>query len=155
MTDPFIDILRANAEYARCIDEDRLEQWPDFFVDDCLYRVTSARDFRDGLEAALIFANSKGMLRDRISALRTANIYERQAYRHLIGAPCVLEADAARIRADSPFMVARIMRDGSTLLFASGVYRDVWRREAGGLRLAERVVICDSHRIDTLLVLPL
>ena len=35
-------IARAQADYARCIDDDRLEEWPSFFVEDCLYKVTTA-----------------------------------------------------------------------------------------------------------------
>jgi anthranilate 1,2-dioxygenase small subunit len=148
-------ITRANADYARCIDDDRLEEWPDFFADDCLYRVTSAQNHAEGLEASLIFANSKGMLRDRISALRTANIYERQSYRHIIGAPSILGVDGERVRTEAPFMVARIMRDGTTTVFATGRYMDEWRATSDGVELIERIVICDSSRIDTLLAIPL
>jgi anthranilate 1,2-dioxygenase small subunit len=52
-------------------------------------------------------------------------------------------------------MVARIMRDGTTTLFATGRYCDVYAVEVGGLKLRERIVVCDSSRIDTLLALPL
>ena len=31
------------ADYVHCIDEDRLEDWPDFFTEDGTYRVTSRR----------------------------------------------------------------------------------------------------------------
>jgi anthranilate 1,2-dioxygenase small subunit len=149
------NISQALTAYARCLDEDRLEDWPDFFADDCLYRITSAQNMRDGYEASLIFLNSKGMVRDRVSALRQANIYERQAYRHLIGQPFLVSNDGARVVSEAPFFVARIMRDGTTDVFATGCYRDTWRVGAGKLDLIERIVICDSSRIDTLLALPL
>ena len=29
------------AAYVDCIDEDRLEEWPDFFVEQCRYLITS------------------------------------------------------------------------------------------------------------------
>ena len=153
MGNAFFDLSSAHAEYGRCIDDDRLEQWPDFFTDECLYRVTTARDYREGLEASIMSAWSKGMLRDRVSALRQANIYERQAYRHVIGAPCAIDEAGGHIRCESSFMVARIMRDGATDLFATGRYLDVFTRENGALKIAERVVVCDSHRIDTLLAI--
>jgi anthranilate 1,2-dioxygenase small subunit len=155
MRDMYFAITRALADYARCIDDDRLEEWPDFFVDDCLYRITSAANFRDGLQASLVFANSRGMLVDRVSALRTANIYERHSYRHIIGNPSIHGIEGDRVRAEAPFMVARIMRDGATSLFATGRYLDVWSGGVDNLKLVERVVVCDSPRIDTLLVLPL
>lgn len=143
-------LIALNAAYARVIDTDRLEAWPDFFTDDCLYKITSADNHRRGYAAGIVYADSKAMLRDRVTALRTANIYERQSYRHVIGAPVV-----DGMTAETPFIVARIMRDGRTDLFATGVYLDRLRDEAGGLRLAERVVVCDSGFFDTLLAIPL
>jgi hypothetical protein len=52
-------------------------------------------------------------LRDRITALRTANIYERQSYRHIVGLPVLGEAGADGIAAETPFLVVCIMRDCS------------------------------------------
>jgi 3-phenylpropionate/cinnamic acid dioxygenase small subunit len=95
------------------------------------------------------------MLRDRVTALRTANIYERQSYRHIIGLPALGSTGADSIAAETPFLVARIMRDGRTDLFATGVYIDRIRDEARGLRFAERIVVCDSSHFDTLLAIPL
>jgi 3-phenylpropionate/cinnamic acid dioxygenase small subunit len=165
-------LAQLNADYARAIDDDRLEEWPDFFVEACLYTITSIDNYRRGLPAGLIYADSKAMLRDRVAALRQANIYERQTYRHLIGLPAVVgnahatgvgnahatgvgKAEDGGTRAETPFLVVRIMRDGKMDLFATGRYVDVVVEEAGALRFRERVVVCDSSRIDTLLAIPL
>ena len=148
-------IAQAQAAYARCLDDDRLEEWPDFFADDCVYRVTSADNMREGYEASLIFLNSKGMVRDRVSALRTANIYERQAYRHVLGQPSILSSEGETVTSEVSFIVVRIMRNGATDLFATGRYLDTWRRAGDGVALTSRIVVCDSSRIDTLLALPL
>lgn len=150
-----MNILRVaelNAAYAATIDKDQLESWPDFFTADCLYRITSADNHKRGYAAGIVYADSRAMLRDRVTALRTANIYERQSYRHIIGLP-VLGADGAS--AETPFIVARIMRGGQTDLFATGVYLDQLREDAGQLRFAERIVVCDSSHFDTLLAIPL
>lgn len=143
------------AQYARAIDDDRLEAWPDFFASPCLYKITSAENHRQGLPAGLVYADSRGMLADRVAALREANIYERQSYRHIIGMPAILGDDGGTARAETPFLVARIMRDGTTDLFATGRYLDRLVDESGGLRFRERIVVCDSSRIDTLLAIPL
>jgi len=58
-------------------------------------------------------------------------------------------------RAETPFLVVRIMRDGRMDLFATGRYLDTLVEEAGALRFRERIVVCDSSRIDTLLAIPL
>lgn len=155
MTIDLLSLLAFNAAYAETIDSDRLEQWPDFFTEHCLYRVTHADNEREGLAAGIVFADSRAMLEDRVAALREANIYERQRYRHLLGAPVIASADATQARAHTAFMVARIMASGETTLFATGQYQDHFVREAGGLRLAQRVVVCDSTVTDTLMALPL
>jgi anthranilate 1,2-dioxygenase small subunit len=150
------EIMAVQARYARCIDDDRLESWPDFFLPDCIYRITTAENHRLGFPAGLIWADSRGMLEDRVAALREANIYERHGYRHLLGLPLVEGTGPDGTRSETPFLVARIMRDGVTDLYATGRYLDLWRRDAAGTpKLAERVVVCDSSRVDTLLALPL
>jgi anthranilate 1,2-dioxygenase small subunit len=148
-------IARAQADYVRCIDDDRLEEWPDHFHGLCIYKITTAANHREGLEGAIIFANSKGMLRDRVSALREANIYERQSYRHILGQPSILHESPTEVRSETSFMVARIVQDGDTDIFATGRYLDLYKIEDGKLHLNERIVVCDSSRVDTLLALPL
>jgi anthranilate 1,2-dioxygenase small subunit len=156
MTDSVVQmIVRAQAEYARCIDDDRLEEWPDHFHGSCVYKITTAANHREGLEGAIIFANSKGMLRDRVSALREANIYERQSYRHILGQPSILHEGDGEVRSETSFLVARIVQDGDTDIFATGRYLDLYKIEQGKVRLNERIVVCDSSRIDTLMALPL
>ncbi|MFC7436644.1 terephthalate 1,2-dioxygenase, partial [Hydrogenophaga bisanensis] len=72
-----------------------------------------------------------------------------------LGMPLVESSDDKAAVARTPFMVARIMYTGETMLFASGEYRDRFVKVAGKLLLAERVAVCDSTVTDTLLVLPL
>jgi 3-phenylpropionate/cinnamic acid dioxygenase small subunit len=148
-------VVRLNADYARAIDDDRLEDWPGFFTEKCLYKITSADNHRRGLEAGVIYADTNGMLRDRVAALREANVYERQSYRHLVGLPALSGPTGEVTRAETPFLVVRIMRDGTMDLFATGRYLDALVDDGGVLRLRERVVVCDSGRFDTLLAIPL
>ena len=148
-------VSRLNADYARAIDDDRLEDWPNFFTDPCLYTITSADNHRRGMPVGVIYADSRGMLKDRVVALREANVFERQSYRHVVGLPAIVGERDGAVRAETPFLVVRIMRDGTMALFATGRYLDALVEEAGALRFRERVVVCDSSRIDTLLAIPL
>ena len=148
-------INHVQSAYARCIDNGNLEVWPDFFEDDCTYKITTADNYSLGLEAGVIFANSKGMLRDRVASLREANIYERHVYRHFFGQPWILSEGPDAVRSETSFMVARIMRDGATDVYATGRYIDLYRLNGGAPKLRERIVVCDSSRFDTLLALPL
>ena len=158
MTDAetLLRLATVNTAYAACIDADRLEDWPGFFHEQCLYKITSADNHKRGYAAGIVYADSRAMLQDRISALRQANIYERQAYRHIIGMPSIGAGQGEEVTAETPFLVVRTMRDGRMDLFAAGVYLDRVREDAGGaLRFSERLVICDSSRFDTLLAIPL
>ncbi|NCT99784.1 MAG: terephthalate 1,2-dioxygenase [Comamonadaceae bacterium] len=150
-----LSLMAFHAAYADTIDSDRLEQWPDFFAPDALYRITHVENEQQGLPAGIVWADSRAMLEDRVAALREANIYERQRYRHLLGVPVLESAEAPSARARTPFMVARIMAHGETQLFATGVYHDRFIRLDGKLLLAERVAVCDSTVTDTLMALPL
>ncbi len=151
-----MNIATLNAASARALDSGNLEEWPGFFLDDCLYKVTTADNHEKAYQAGLIYADSRAMLEDRVLALREANIYERQRYRHILGMPLIQVGSDGSVAAETSFMVVRTMRDGQMMVFAAGVYLDRVMRDADGAwRYAERIVVCDSQRIDTLLAIPL
>jgi 3-phenylpropionate/cinnamic acid dioxygenase small subunit len=145
-----------NAAYARCIDNNQLEQWPDFFLEQCLYLITTADNHAAGMQAGIVYADSRAMLADRVLAMRDANVYEEQRYRHIIGAPLVLEENGNTAKVESPYIVVRTMRGGSMQVFATGRYIDrIVQTADGTLKFAERLAVNDSNDIDTLLVIPL
>src|SRR5262249_27765583 len=145
-----------NARYTDAIDADRLEAWPDFFLDDGHYRITTAENLAQDLPLSMMYATSRAMLRDRVTALREANVYEGQRYRHVLGTPLITAVETGGVRARTSFIVARVMRTGETMLFATGCYEDrVVLFGADGVRFAEKMVVLDSHQIDTLLAIPL
>ena len=41
-------IVELNAVYARAIDNEQFEEWPGFFHDPCLYKVTTADNVAQG-----------------------------------------------------------------------------------------------------------
>jgi anthranilate 1,2-dioxygenase small subunit/terephthalate 1,2-dioxygenase oxygenase component beta subunit len=148
-------IVELNAAYARVIDTEQFEEWPRLFHDPCLYKVTTADNVAKGMESGLIYADTRGMLEDRISSLRKVNIYERQRYRHIVGLPVVLGETDGAADVETPFLIVRIMREGNMDLFATGCYRDRIKPDTtGALRFAERIVVCDGQRFDTLVAIP-
>ncbi len=150
-----LEIEQLYTAYAHCLDDDRLEEWPEFFTEDCAYRVTSAENYEAGLPLGIIYATSKNMLVDRVMALRRANIYEPQRYRHLISAMQIATAEGNALDAVANFLVVRTMQDGAMTLFAAGRYIDRIVRTDLGWKFAGKQVILDSRQIDTLLALPL
>ncbi len=145
------------ARYVHALDEGRLEDWPEFFVESGRYRITTAENHERGLPLSVVYADSRAMLRDRVTALRHANIYEAQRYRHTVSSTLVERQGPDRARAVSHFQAVRIMSTGESVLFATGRYLDVIRLDGGGAaaRFEEKVVVCDSRRFDTLLAIPL
>jgi len=141
--------------YAACLDTDALEGWPEFFTEDSRYRITSAENYEADLPIGLIYATSKNMLRDRVSALRQANIYEPQRYRHLITGVAIAGRDEGGLDVAASFLVVRTMQDGAMTVFAVGRYIDRVVRGPAGRLFARKDVVLDSRRIDTLLAIPL
>jgi 3-phenylpropionate/cinnamic acid dioxygenase small subunit len=144
-----------NAAYADCIDDDRLEEWPDFFAADCRYLITDRDSHAAGLRHGIIYCASRGMLADRVMALRRANIFEPHRYRHIVGPARIGRVDGGIAEARANFLVVRVMHGGETSLFATGRYLDRIAVGARPFRFAERLVVLDSGKIDTLLVIPL
>jgi 3-phenylpropionate/cinnamic acid dioxygenase small subunit len=152
----YLKVQDLNARYVRTIDEDRLEAWPDFFTADARYRIITADNYEQGLPLGMVYANSQAMLRDRVRALREANVYEAQRYRHIVAPPLIDAFESGAVRAHTAFMVARIMHTGETMLFATGRYEDrIILDGPDGPRFAEKLVVLDSRQVDTLLAIPL
>ena len=142
------------AAYAEAIDDDALERWPQFFTEDGEYHIITRESHDAGLPIGFMYCGSRGMMEDRVQALRTANIYEPHAYRHLLARPRIEQhADGFAVR--SNFCVYRIAQDGDTVTFATGRYLDRIVTDSDALRFSSRRVVLDSRRVDILLVLPL
>src|SRR4051794_28297557 len=104
--------------YVDCIDEDRLEEWPDMFVEQCRYLIISRSNHAAGLRQGVMYAASRGMLLDRVTALRRANIFEPHRYRHVVGPVRLHGLEGSVAIVQSNFMAVRIMHDGTATLFA-------------------------------------
>jgi anthranilate 1,2-dioxygenase small subunit len=143
------------AEYCECIDEDRLEQWPELFADPCRYLVIGRASHEAGMRQGVMYAASRGMLLDRVFSIRRANIFEPHRYRHVVGPIRPKDVQDGIAVVHTHFLCARIMHDGGTTLFASGRYLDRIDVAAAPFRFKERIVVLDSEKVDTLLAIPL
>jgi anthranilate 1,2-dioxygenase small subunit len=150
-----LEIENLHARYVHCIDEDRLEDWPGFFAENGRYQITTAENHERNLPIGIFFASSRGMLQDRVSALREANIYEPQRYRHSVSSILATSSEGGLVRAQANFQVIRSMHDGAMELFATGRYLDRISGRGADMKFVERLVILDNKRIDTLLAIPI
>jgi anthranilate 1,2-dioxygenase small subunit len=142
-------------DYAHAIDDDRLEEWPGFFTEDALYHITTRESDEAGLPIGIMHCRGRGMLEDRIKALRTANVFEPHSYCHLLGATRLVDQGGGVIAGRTNFTVARTMQDGGGEAFAIGKYLDEIVVDGDGLAIRSRRVVLESRRVDVLLVIPL
>ncbi len=143
------------ADCAHLIDDDRLEEWPDCFTDPCVYRIVNRENHARGRAVGVMECRSRGMLEDRVKALREANVYEPHCYRHLQSGMRIRGWKDGAWRVETSFAVIRVMQEGDSAVFATGKYVDDIVFESGGPRFRSRVVVTDSARIHTLVVIPL
>jgi anthranilate 1,2-dioxygenase small subunit len=144
-----------HTRYIRAIDDDRWEEWPELFTESCLYKIVTRENFEKGLPLSIMECHSRGMLKDRVTGLRTINVYEPHRYLHQISGLAIdsIEGNVARCR--SNYLVIRTMIDGAMSIFSAGLYLDKVVLGSGEPRFEERLVLADSRRIETLLVFPI
>lgn len=143
------------SDYVECIDDDRLEEWPQLFVEDCLYQVIARENADRGLPTSAMYCDSRGMLRDRVVALRHANIYAKHYYRHVLSNVNVKGVQDGEVVVQSNYVVLQTLVEGDTKVFNAGKYLDRIVATPDGLRFKRKVVVFDTYRIPNLLVTPL
>jgi len=142
------------AAYATCLDEGRLEEWPGFFTENCLYRIVSRENWDRGLPLAAWLSESRGMLQDRVTALRQANVYGPRYLRHLVSSVQITGVENGKVRAQSNFAILQTLQDDETRVFLSGKYVDVLVAAGEGLVFAEKHCVYDTLRIPNSIVFP-
>ncbi|MGC8477265.1 MAG: aromatic-ring-hydroxylating dioxygenase subunit beta [Acetobacteraceae bacterium] len=140
---------------AHAIDDDALESWPDFFTPEAQYRIIPRDGYAAGEPIGILSCQGQGMMRDRILALRTANIFEPHRFCHVLSRPVLTPAPGGAVQSRCNFALFRTQQAGSSELFAAGRYLDRIEPHEGALRLAARDVVLESRRVDILIVLPI
>lgn len=148
-------IEELNTRYIRAIDDDKLEAWPELFTEKCLYRITTRENFDRGFTMPLMECTSRGMLIDRVTGYRRVNVYEPQRYTHMLSGLVIESLDATHVACRQNYLVVRTMIGGEMSIFSTGVYLDKIALGTEGVRFTERIVLQESRRVDTLLVIPL
>ncbi len=148
------EMQQVQDQYIATLDDDRLEDWPDLFADDCLYEIMPRENEIAGLPIALLRCDSKGMLKDRVLSLREANIYEAHIYRHLTSGLTIKSASADAVTMESNYVVLQTLQDGETRVYQAGKYIDKLVMTSQGWKYASKRAIYDTLRVQTLLATP-
>ncbi|WP_250478196.1 MULTISPECIES: aromatic-ring-hydroxylating dioxygenase subunit beta [unclassified Caballeronia] len=149
------ELIGLYAEYAAVLDRADWDRWPEFFTDECLYRVQPRENFDRGLPLATMSFESKGMLKDRVYGMTETIFHDPYYQRHVVGAPIVREVDSRHIRSEANYAVFRTKQDELTTVFNVGRYIDVIQRTPQGLRLKSRTCVFDSEMVANSLIYPI
>jgi anthranilate 1,2-dioxygenase small subunit len=155
----YAQIEDLNARYAQTIDDDRLEEWPEFFTEDAVYSIVPRENIDLGYEIAIVSCNNRAMMVDRVFAIRKASLYGPHRYRHIVSRSLLANAGDGDVSAVTPFVVFQMRTDpidfGKVETYALGEYRDRYTRDGDVLRLLSRLVVLDNSTVRTLLATPL
>ena len=143
------------ADYASAVDSGQWALWPEFFTDQCVYKLQPRENFERGLPLATLFLTSKAMLKDRVYGI-TDTIYHDPYYqRHVVGAPMVRKVEDGRIVSEANYAVFRTKYDKESTVFNVGRYLEVIVPTDQGLKFAERVCVFDSEMIPNSIIYPI
>lgn len=149
-----LELEELYADYVDALDSGRYDDWPKFFVEDCSYQIIPRENHDQGLPLATLRCESRGMLEDRVHALRELSTYGPRSLRHLVSGIRVRSASADEIESEADFCVLETLVDQPTRVFLTGRYLDRLVRQDGELLFRQRHCVFDSNLILNTLVVP-
>ena len=143
-----------HAEYCAVLDGGDLEQWPEFFTENCLYRVTEYENAVHGFPAGLVYAEGRNMLRDRAIAISRTQMFAPRQMLHFVSNVRILDVTDEEIVAQSNYLLLQTLVEGATTLHQAGRLFDRFARSGSELLLKERQAIYDTAMIANDLAYP-
>ena len=153
--DVLFAIEQLNKAYARCLDDDNLEAWPKFFLEDGRYMIQSRENLRAGLYGYVLYFENQAMMRDRVTSLRVANYYNIHIDRHLITNIDVAGEHDGCYAARANYCVIQTDAEGHSEVFSADEYVDEIVFADAQPLFRERLVVLDTSNIKGLLAVPL
>lgn len=142
------------ARYAEALDDGPLEDWPEFFTEECLYLIIPRDNHELGLPMAIVRCESRDMLRDRVTAVQETMMYEPRYLRHHVTNLRVRSVDGEVLSAVANFSVIEVLPDELPRILMVGRYLDTLRREEGAWRFSERRCVFDSLLVPNSIIYP-
>ena len=143
-----------NTEYTAVLDAGKVEDWPAFFTEDALYRITGRENADANLPVGLVYCEGMGMLKDRALAIATTMMFAPRYLQHQTSDVRVIAVEGDTATATTNYALYETLVDEPTRLQQLGRYHDRFVRRDGRLLLKERHVVYDSLTIDTAIIYP-
>jgi salicylate 5-hydroxylase small subunit len=151
----WLAITQLYADYAGAVDSGNWDLWPEFFTDDCVYRLVPRENHERGFPLATLSFTSKGMLKDRVYGIKETLFHDPYYQRHVVGMPVLRKAEAARFECEANYAVFRTKLSEATTVFNVGRTLDTVVRTPAGLKFASRECIYDSEMIPNSIIYPI
>ncbi len=148
-------LTRLYADYALAVDSGDWDLWPEFFLEDGVYKLQPRENHERGFPLATLSFTSKGMLKDRVYGIQETLFHDPYYQRHVVGAPVVRRVEDGRIHSEANYAVFRTKLDKLSTVFNVGRYIDTIVQTPEGLKFAERLVIYDSEMIPNAIIYPI
>ena len=141
--------------YVHTLDDGEFERWPDFFTEDCVYKIIPRENYDNDLPLAVWYCQGRGMLRDRVTAIRETQLYAPRVMRHITGNALVRASVGDVLHAVTNYAVYESTLDRATEVFNVGRYIDRIVVEDGRLKFAEKLCVFDTSLVPTSLIFPI
>ena len=151
----WIALSQLYAEYASAVDSGNWDLWPEFFTDDCVYRLQPRENHERGFPLATLCFTSKGMLKDRVYGIKETLFHDPYYQRHIVGVPIVRGRDGGRFHCEANYAVFRTKLSDASTVFNVGRTLDTVVRTPDGLKFASRECIYDSEMIPNSIIYPI
>ncbi|MFT4267047.1 MAG: aromatic-ring-hydroxylating dioxygenase subunit beta [Xenophilus sp.] len=151
----WFELTQLYARYASALDAADWDAWPEFFTDECSYRLQPRENHERGFPLATLSFESKAMLRDRVYGIRETLYHDPYYQRHVVGAPLVRKVEEGRIHCEANYAVLRTKLSQLTTVFNVGRTLDEVVRTPQGLRFAARLVVYDSEMVPNSIIYPI
>jgi len=151
----WLSVQQLHADYASAVDSGHWNLWPEFFTEECVYKLQSRENHERGFPLATLFFTSKGMLKDRVYGITETLYHDPYYQRHVVGAPVVKKLDEGKIYSEANYAVFRTKFDKESTVFNVGRYLDTIVQTPEGFKFAERLCIFDSEMIPNSIIYPI
>ena len=148
-------LTRLYADYAHAVDSGQWDLWPEFFTEQCVYKLIPRENHERGFPLCTLSFTSKGMLKDRVYGIQETLYHDPYYQRHVVGAPVVRRVEGERIHAEANYAVFRTKLDKASTVFNVGRYIDTIVPTPEGLKFAERLCVYDSEMIPNAIIYPI
>ena len=150
-----LDLADLYAEYAACLDAGLFDAWPDFFTEDCRYKVVARENHDRGLPLGTMDLQSRGALMDRVYGVQSTLFHAPYYQRHIIGPARITGRDDGILSVEANYLVIRTKRDNPSEVFNAGRYLDRVVIAGEGLRFQEKICVFDSELIPNSIIYPI